>query len=72
MGGNHKCSSEFKCQGLERDLKEGHRMEMQQLTSGDCDGGAQEKSADSVDEKANSGKEETPPTYNSIRIAIYS
>mmetsp|Transcript_12046 Transcript_12046/g.22410 ORF Transcript_12046/g.22410 Transcript_12046/m.22410 type:complete len:339 (+) Transcript_12046:108-1124(+) len=40
--------AEFKCQGLEMDLKERHRMEVEHFSSGDGDGGTEEEAADTV------------------------
>mmetsp|Transcript_21385 Transcript_21385/g.46436 ORF Transcript_21385/g.46436 Transcript_21385/m.46436 type:complete len:342 (+) Transcript_21385:335-1360(+) len=59
--------AEFKYQGLERDLKERHRMELEQITSGggaDDDGGAgtQEEDVDAAGENADAGEEETTST----------
>lgn len=57
--------AEFKCQGLEMDLKERHRMEVEEFTSaggggfgGDDVGSNQEEAAD-TGEEADTGKEET-------------
>mmetsp|Transcript_18911 Transcript_18911/g.40536 ORF Transcript_18911/g.40536 Transcript_18911/m.40536 type:complete len:336 (+) Transcript_18911:288-1295(+) len=52
--------AEFKYQGLERDLKERHRLEMDQLNGGGEGGGTEEEAADKG-EKAETGQEETAP-----------